>query len=601
MTMVSNESAKALSPEVLFLVDTNLIIRACEGDMPDLWGYEPEEAVSRSFLSLFDPADRPLLQSHFTQRSPGKFERTLTGLNHKDERILVETAVFSIGGQRIALVKKPGLNLPFDFASLSHELKNPLNSVIGISRILLKKNPRKDQLELMQALNFSAENLMTLANDILDYSRIEAGKAFFDKVNFDLGSLLKNLEISFKQAAEAKKLDFQMRISSGTPQFLNGDPARLSQILYNLVGNAVKFTHSGTVSVEVSHFEQDQILFRISDTGIGIPENKIATIFHPFEQAYQRQSAIYGGSGLGLTIASRIIRLLGGTIAVKSKEGKGSEFTVTLPLEPAHKSGPDEREEQVVPPGSKGFKILYIEDQFSNQLLIGEYCLHAGGSAEFASTGDEAVNKVRSKTYDLILVDLRLGDEDGREVARRIRELPDPYFKNVPIIALTASAAAANIKSYGINDIIRKPVTPGELNRKIIDYTGINAGMPQDFNTSKGGNASFEWLDALYSEKSREYISLLELMLQEYERYQESLLLSLKSRNMKKYRSVVHNMKSNLAAMGMNDFIRYLNEIREARERREKIELGQVASELSGYFDQVKNLLNEKIRELTQD
>lgn len=363
-------------------------------------------------------------------------------------------------------------------STMSHEIRTPMNAVIGFTHLLLQQDPKPEQMEYLNILKFSAENLLVLINDILDFSKIEAGKIEFEEVDFNVLSLLENIRSGILQKANEKGILLKLKVTNDVNITVVGDPTRLGQILTNLVSNAVKFTESGKVivSAEVASRTEAHVRidFRVEDTGIGIPPEKLGNIFDSFTQATSDTTRKYGGSGLGLTITRRLLELQQSTIHVDSTPGAGSAFyfTLTFPISAKHLAKQ--------PNGSpanhfdlEGMKLLIVEDNNINVLLMKNFMKHWNVQYDLAENGRIALEKVQANYYDLVLMDLQMPEMDGYEATRHIRSLPEEKYRLLPIIALTASAMM-DIKdiafTVGMNDYISKPFSPAELYSKIAAY-----------------------------------------------------------------------------------------------------------------------------------
>jgi signal transduction histidine kinase/CheY-like chemotaxis protein/ligand-binding sensor domain-containing protein len=324
-------------------------------------------------------------------------------------------------------------------ATMSHEIRTPMNGIIGLTQLLLQDKPRDDQQENLNLLRFSGQHLLTIIDDILDFSKIEAGKLVLESVDFNLQELVGNLVKMFKIKAHEKGIEITYQYDDGLPAFVKGDPVRLGQIITNLAGNSIKFTEKGFVEVSIKSAPANGFHFSIKDTGIGIEATKIYDIFGSFTQANSETTRKFGGTGLGLTITKKLIHLMGGEIAVESKIGFGSEFSFTLNLPegtPPVTVLKNAAEEIDL---SKGKHILLVEDNKVNQLVAVNFLKKWGMKTTIAQNGKEAVQLIKDKSFDLVLMDLQMPEMDGYEATRLIRAMDEPYFNEVPIIALSAS------------------------------------------------------------------------------------------------------------------------------------------------------------------
>jgi len=363
--------------------------------------------------------------------------------------------------------------------TMSHEIRTPMNAVIGFTNLLLQMDPREEQMEYLDMLKFSAENLLVLINDILDFSKIEAGKVEFEEVDFSVKKLISNIRFALLPKAEEKGIHLKLFIDDELPDTFKGDQVRLGQILTNLISNAVKFTKKGRVTITASLGEKypdhTKIDFEVSDTGIGIQEDKIANIFESFTQASSDITRKFGGTGLGLTISKRLLELMGSKIEVKSEFGKGSTFSFSLKLKNSTKNLAKVANERThfENKSLKGIKVLIAEDNKINVILAKQYMKLWGIECDAAENGQVAYEMVQVTDYDLVLMDLQMPEMDGYQATVKIRKLPAAKFKALPIIALTASAMV-EIKdqafAVGMNDYISKPFNPNELHRIIAFY-----------------------------------------------------------------------------------------------------------------------------------
>lgn len=360
-----------------------------------------------------------------------------------------------------------------DFLStMSHEIRTPLNVVIGMARLLMDEDPKPEQLEYLKSLQFSANNLLVIINDILDFSKIEAGKVKLEKINFSIREVVQGVTQAFLFHAEEKGIGLKFEIDEAVPERVVGDQVRLTQVLNNLVSNAIKFTENGLVSINVTQLKQSgnhlEIVFEVRDTGIGISQNKIPTIFNSFTQATSDTTRKFGGTGLGLTICKRLVELQNGTIDVTSRRGIGSKFTFVLPY------GVAERQNAQPTPVIESYqlnnvRLLLVEDNPSNRMVATSFLNKMGVRVTVAENGAVALNKVQEQDFDVVLMDLQMPQMDGYQATQAIRKLGGKYQK-LPIIALTAdvvSDAKDRVKQAGMNDYLSKPFSPDVLYRKI--------------------------------------------------------------------------------------------------------------------------------------
>jgi len=359
-------------------------------------------------------------------------------------------------------------------STMSHEIRTPLNAIIGMTHMLMDGQTPKDQLEQLRITNFSAKTLLSLVNDILDFSKIDAGKIIFESISFHLRNLLLEINESLKINADGKRLPLVLEIEKEVPDFVLGDPVRLTQILTNLIGNAIKFTETGEVRLVVAVVNkggQDmELSFTVKDTGIGIPKEKHETIFKRFQQADSGTTRNYGGTGLGLAITKQLVELQQGRIEVESAVGKGSKFTVFLGFGRSQDTEPDKEQQLKNQSKLQGYKVLLVEDNLINQKVACNFLRKWEMYYEVANNGQEALKLVSDNEYDLILMDIQMPIMDGFEATRRIRKMTDARKRAIPIVALTASApleVREKIFAAGVSEYVIKPFNPSELFGKL--------------------------------------------------------------------------------------------------------------------------------------
>lgn len=364
-------------------------------------------------------------------------------------------------------------------STMSHELRTPMNSVIGISNLLLEENPRPDQEENLNILKFSAVNLLAIINDILDLSKIEAGKMEFLNEDFDLHYTLINIKRAHALRAEEKGIKIILQVDEKLPNILKGDAHRLNQVLNNLVSNAVKFTEQGTVNIHVGIERENEgevrLKITVADTGIGIPKDKLGVIFQSFGQASTETAQKYGGTGLGLAITQKLVELQGGGIEVVSEIGKGTTFTVYINYERGNVLYRNEK--PMLPAESSkldNVRILLVDDNLINQKVAIKFLSRWKASVTTANNGQEAIDKHLAQEFDVILMDLQMPVMDGLEATNLIRRMQDPIKAATPVIALTAAAMNQERElamKLGVNDYVCKPFVPEELYDKLVKFS----------------------------------------------------------------------------------------------------------------------------------
>jgi PAS domain S-box-containing protein len=439
-------------------------------------------------------------------------------------------------------------------ANMSHEIRTPMNAIIGFANLLKDTPMTKEQWEYTNNINTASLNLMGIINDILDFSKIESGHLVIEEISYNLKELVKNVKAVLNQKAIEKNLNLDIFMGDSIPEHVMGDPTRLNQILLNLINNALKFTERGSVKlfVELSETTADGYLleFSIVDTGIGIPEDKLDTIFERFAQADTDTTRKYGGTGLGLSISKLLIELQKGSISVKSRHNEGSTFSFSLPVKKVVKSQTSRQENK--PPlliSDKRLKILLVEDNLLNQRLALKVLENFGFETDLAVNGKVAVDKVSQSAYNIILMDLQMPEMDGYQATETIRQ----KLKNsTPIVAMTAHSLVGErdkCLAVGMNDYLPKPFAPADLFNKI---TNLAVAIEEETEQTEAESLiDLTYLKMISGDSPEFEAEMIELFLQQTPAELQRLEQAVADQNHALVREVAHKLKSSYSLVGI--------------------------------------------------
>jgi len=485
--------------DIIFIVDYTGQILYHNPSVKETLGYRANALVGKNFFDFILPETLPVFRKAYLQSTKKKFNESIEfQFRCKDNsfRYLEFNSInlyqkekikgLILDCRDIAQRKKDAEELlraqktkELFLANISHEIRTPINGIAGMASLLSQNPNANEQTTYLHAIQSAADNLKVIINDILDLASIESGKLKFEKIGFNLNDLLQSLVSTFAFQVSEKHLELKFHLQEEANKIFIGDPVRLNQILLNLISNAIKFTHRGSIflscTVKKREAKKTILSFEVRDTGIGIAKDKLHTIFESFSQADASVTRKYGGTGLGLTIVRQLVELQGGSIAVDSKESVGSSFTFTIPYEIGGQNnikGKLPKDSTVLKKTLKELSVLLVEDNDINRLYASSILKIWDCKIDIAENGYVALEKIKNGYYDIILMDIQMPVMDGFEATQAIRAGLPPKSQ-VPIIALTANATAKDIDrclDSGMNDCIGKPFTPEELYDKLAPF-----------------------------------------------------------------------------------------------------------------------------------
>ncbi|AYM99686.1 hybrid sensor histidine kinase/response regulator [Chryseobacterium sp. 3008163] len=446
-------------------------------------------------------------------------------------------------------------------ANMSHEIRTPLSGILGFTNLLQKRPLDETSREFVSSIQRSGENLMAIINDILDLSKIEAGMMRITPGTFSINGLVNSVETFFVERAKEKGLKISSKIDTSIPDTLIGDATRLTQILVNLIGNAIKFTHQGSIIIEIYNKQQSEneviIGFKISDTGIGIDKEKLNEVFERFNQGEDSTTRNYGGTGLGLSIVKSLILLQNGDIEVTSEQGKGTTFNFHIPY------GIAKEQLNVIPAVDTNYfkdksntplRVLVVDDNTINQSLMKHLLLQWNIDFDIVSNGLEAIEQLINQTYDLVLMDIQMPKMDGYAATQQIREV---LKLDIPIIAMTAHALAGECEkclSRGMNEYISKPIKEEEL-FKLISNFGLQENEKTEVKTEEIAS-NYEFIDLTYmksiSNGDKDFEkTVTQQFLDKVPTHLQELKLTYENKDFKLLKLRAHDLKSSVAIMGL--------------------------------------------------
>jgi PAS domain S-box-containing protein len=596
-------------------------------------GSSREKIIGTDFFGYFTETKKAheLYRETFAKGSIVNYPLTMKGMNGKFTDVLCNASVYKdkLGNVLGTVIVARDITVQKQFeaelieaktkaedavrskqqflSNMSHEIRTPMNAIIGFTKVVLKTDLSEKQKEYINAIKSSGDQLIVLINDILDLAKVDAGKMTFEKKPFKLRSSIANMAQLFKAKFQEKDLKFKQEFDESIPEVLIGDAVRLHQVIINLIGNSIKFTHKGQITLGVHVKEQKQedvtIEFTVTDTGIGIEPDKLDQIFDNFQQATSETTRLYGGTGLGLSIVKQLVEAQGGEVWVKSKPGEGSTFGFNLCFETTKAELNTEQEKtQKTERSDKRYKILVAEDVKLNQLLIKTLLEEFGYDQDIAENGKIAVEKATNGNYDLILMDLHMPEMNGFEATEEIRT---KLKLNIPIIALTADVTTVDVercKTVGMTDYISKPIDDKVLFKKIAEHIKGN-GSSESIEKPKENPyhlINFDYLHELTVGKPDRMLAMMNTYLEETPKLLKKIAAAIDKRDWKNVETAAHAMIPSFAMVGISS--EYEQKARKIQElsQRSNLEL-QDAQLIRSLFLEIETVCEQAMEEIRRE
>lgn len=566
--------------DIIFIVDYDGEILYHNNSVEETLGHKPKSLVGKKLFDLILPATLNQFQREYKASTRKRFNESVEfqflckdksykylefnsiNLKHKEgiNALILDCRDITQRKEDAAELLRAQKAKEQFLANVSHEIRTPINGIAGMATLLSQNPTAKEQATYLNAIKSAAENLKVIINDILDLASIESGKLNFEKIGFNLNDLLHTVVDSFSVQSTQKGIGLTYALDERISKVLIGDPFRLNQILINLISNALKFTHDGHISIncqlERNTGKTQSIKIDVSDTGIGIPADKLNRIFESFSQADASVTRKYGGTGLGLTIVKQLVELQRGSITVNSTEEKGTTFSIVIPYTIGNTTELEEKasvfnKKQNELSNLKNLRILLAEDNDINRLYATSILKMWECTADTAENGYVALEKVRNNDYDIILMDIQMPVMDGFEATRAIKKRGAPK-NQIPIIALTANSSSKDIEkcmASGMNDCIAKPFTPENLFGILIKYGRFR-------ETQQALKPENETIDLSYLKKmsnnDKEFVDeIINSFVLNTPKAIKEIKSYLNSENWIKMEEQVHKIKPTLTMIGM--------------------------------------------------
>ncbi|MBA4053870.1 MAG: hypothetical protein C0490_04085 [Marivirga sp.] len=613
--------------DIIFVVDYNGKIHYHNTSVHETLGYRSNSLIGKNFFDYVRSETLQDLRRQFKQSQKRAYSENVEfqflckdttyrflefnaiNLKHKEglEGFILDCRDISQRKENEAeLVRLQKAKEQF-LANMSHEIRTPINGIVGMANLLGQNTSPEERETYLSAIKHSAENLTVIINDILDLAAIESGKLRFEKIAFNLKDFLPSLISTFTYQAREKRIAMEYQIDEKLNKILLGDPVRLNQILINLISNAVKFTHTGSIKINCSAEREQKgscwVRIEVIDTGVGIPSEKLNTIFESFSQADASVTRKYGGTGLGLTIVKQLVELQKGNISVKSQEHSGSIFTVHIP----YKVGKASDLSMSSPKNAKALKnakasqlfVLLVEDNDINRLYAKSILKNWNCFTETAENGLVAIEKIKNQEYDVVLMDIQMPVMDGYETTKAIRMMDGPQ-RHVPILALTANATKTDVDrciAAGMNDYLPKPFTPDDLYRKLFKELRITPKEKAKKKQALPGSKLYN-LDYLRSVSGDNEEFIREMVLTFTQTIPPVLVemkVALQKKDWENLARMAHQIKPSFTLMGLNSLRSNILYIEENSKYQTKLE--ELPGVVSDFVQQCEGVLPELAKE----
>lgn len=607
--------------DIIFIVDYSGNILYHNPSVEDTLGHEPGSLIGQNFFDYVQPETLDGLREEFKSSTQKPYDANVEfifrckdetfkylefnsiNLHHKDniKGLILDCRDITQRKKDAAELLRAQRAKEQFLANMSHEIRTPINGIAGMVNLLFEANSEDDRTHYLNAIKHSTENLKVIINDILDLSVIESGKLRFETIGFNIRYQLGAVTDTFLYQSKGKGIDLSYRISPEADHVLLGDPVRLNQILINLINNALKFTHMGEITINVDLEKENDtdhwIRFEVSDTGVGIPPEKVDRIFDSFTQADESVTRRYGGTGLGLSIVKQLVELQNGTIKVESEENVGTKFTFVIPYkfgsekDLIHPRGGSAKNKSVAH-SFYNVNILLVEDNDINRLyalniLKKWHCL-----VDQAENGYTALEKLKANDYDLVLMDVQMPIMDGYEATKAIRQtLPEPK-RSIPIIALTANAIKGDNErclEVGMNDYLSKPFQPESLYDSMSKYI---SEREKPIARNKPLIVDLSYLKNVCNNDETFMREMIETFVKNTPDIISDLDLMARAGNWSKVSGLAHKLKPSIAFMGLNQIKEQVKEIERLSKEGENIQL------VERHIAEVTKTIHQAIEEL---